>query len=109
MFPAPKPEPGGATGEISTSAAGVPPCRLPAAVTYLPGPPGRAISEVISVTGATPKDRHKTSRRRSPVMPGGQRCGVTQPQARQPGKGTRGKAWFNREWHPPGRWQQLPR
>jgi hypothetical protein len=35
-------------GEILTSAVGVWPCQLPA-VTYLPGPSGRKISQVISV------------------------------------------------------------
>ncbi len=63
MSPAPKPEPGTATGEIPTSAAGVPRYQLPLAFTYLPGRPGRKISQIISVTVATPKGRHKTSHR----------------------------------------------
>jgi hypothetical protein len=38
-----------------------------------------------------------------------QRCGVTEPEAREPGKGTRGgEDLAQRERHPPGRWQ-LPR
>jgi hypothetical protein len=61
--PAPKPEPGTATGEIPTSAAGVPRHQLPLALTYPPGPSGRKISQLISVTVATPKGRHPTSHR----------------------------------------------
>lgn len=53
MFPASKPMSGTATGEIPSSAAGVPPCQLPAAVTCLPGPSRRKISEVI------PRDRRR--------------------------------------------------
>jgi hypothetical protein len=55
MSPAPKPEPGTATGKISTSAAGVPRYQLPLAFTYLLGPSGRKISQLISVTVATPR------------------------------------------------------
>jgi hypothetical protein len=63
MSPAAKPEPGTATGEISTSAAGVPRYQLPVAITYPPGPSARTISQLISVTVATPKGRHRTSHR----------------------------------------------
>jgi hypothetical protein len=81
MFPASKPMSGTATGEIPSSAAGVPPCQLPAAVTYLSGPSRRKISEVI------PRDRRRPQSRQdipsgSPVMRGGLRCDVTEPQAR---------------------------
>jgi hypothetical protein len=63
MSPAPKPESGTATGEIPTSAAGVPRHQLPLALTYPPGPSGRTISQPISATAATPKGRHPTSHR----------------------------------------------
>jgi len=42
-------------------------------------------------------------------MPDCRRCGVTQPEARKPEKGTGGrKDLAHHEWHAPGRWQ-LPR
>jgi len=66
MSSAPKPESGTATGEISTSAAGVPRYQLTVALTYLPGPSGRKISQLISVTVATPpwpaQDIHRVPR-----------------------------------------------
>jgi hypothetical protein len=65
MFPASKPMSGTATGEIPSSAAGVPPCQLPAAVTCLPGPSRRKISEVI------PRDR------RRPPEPAGHSIGFS--------------------------------
>jgi hypothetical protein len=60
---APKPKSGTGTGEISTSAAAGPHCQPSIAVTYLPGPSGRKISQVISVTVAAPKSRQSTSHR----------------------------------------------
>src|SRR5262249_50781476 len=95
MSSGPKPKFGAATGEISTNAAGVPQYQLSVAVTYLPGPTGRKVSEVISVTVAAQADPAKDIPPGSPVMFDSLRCGVTEPEAREGGRGVRGgKIWF---------------
>jgi len=95
MGSAPKPKFGSATGEISTTAEGVPQYQLSVAVTYLPGPSGRSVSEVITVTVASPQDPAKDVDPGSPVQFAGLRCGVSEPEARENGKGIRGgKIWF---------------
>jgi len=96
MSSAPKPKFGASTGEISTNAAGVPQYALSVAVTYLPGPSGRKVSEVISVTVAAQQDPAKDIPAGSPIVFDGLRCGVTEPEARESGKGIRGgKIWFS--------------
>lgn len=95
MSSAPKPKFGSTTGEISTNAAGVPQYQLSVAVTYLPGPTGRKVSEVIALTVAAQADPAKDIPPGTPVMFDGLRCGVTEPEARENGKGVRGgRIWF---------------
>jgi hypothetical protein len=95
MSSAPKPKFGSTTGEISTNAAGVPQYQLSVAVTYLPGPTGRKTSEVITLTVAAPQDPAKDISPGTPVLFDGLKCGVTEPEARENGKGIRGgKIWF---------------
>jgi hypothetical protein len=94
MSSGPKPKFGAATGEISTNAAGVPQYQVSVAVTYLPGPTGRKVSEVISLTIAAEQDPAKDIPPGSPVMFDQLRCGVTEPEARDNGKVRGGKIWF---------------
>jgi hypothetical protein len=95
MSSAPKPKFGASTGEISTNAAGVPQYQLFVAVTYLPGATGRKISEVITLTVAAQHDPAKDIAPGTPVMFDALRCGVSEPEARENGKGVRGgKIWF---------------
>lgn len=95
MSSAPKPKFGSSNGEISVNAAGVPQYAMSVAVTYLPGPNGRKISEVINVTVSAHGDPAKDIQPGSPVIFDGLRCGVSEPEAREQGKGIRGgKIWF---------------
>lgn len=96
MASAPKPKFGGNTGEISTNAEGIPQYTVSVAVTYRPGPAGRKTSEVISLTIASPQDPAKDIPPGSPILFDQLRCGVTEPEARDNGKGIRGgKIWFS--------------
>jgi hypothetical protein len=95
MSSAPKPKFGGTNGEISTNAAGVPQYQLSVAVTYLPGPSGRKISEVITLTVAAQHDPAKDIQPGTPVMFDALRCGVSEPEAREGGRGVKGgRIWF---------------
>lgn len=95
MSSAPKPKFGSSTGEISTNARGVPQYAVSVAVTYLPGPTGRKVSEVIILTIAAPKDPAEGIAPGTPVMFDQLRAGVSEPEAREGGRGVRGgKVWF---------------
>jgi len=95
MSPAPKPEPGTATGEIPTSAAGVPRYQLPLAFTYLPGPSGAEDLPDHLGDRRHPQGPAQDIPSGSPVMSDGPRCGLTQPEARESGKGIRGgRTWL---------------
>jgi hypothetical protein len=94
MASGPKPKFGAGTGEVSTNAAGVPQYQLQVAVTYLPGPSGRKVSEVISVTVAASQDPARDIAPGTPIMFDGLRCGVTEPEARDNGKVRGGRVWF---------------
>lgn len=96
MSSAPKPKFGSTTGEISTNAAGVPQYQLSVAVTYLPGPSGRKVSEVLTVTISAAADPAKDITPGSPVQFDGLKCGVTEPEVRENGRGVKGgKIWFS--------------
>jgi hypothetical protein len=96
MGSAPKAKFGSTTGEISVNADGVPQYQLQVALTYLPSGPSRAaVSEVINVTVASPADPAKDITPGTPIQFDGLRCGVSEPEARENGKGIRGgKIWF---------------
>jgi hypothetical protein len=96
MSAGPKPKFGSTTGEISVNAAGIPQYQAEVAVTYLAEPGRRPVSEVITVTITAPSDPTKDLAPGSPVMFDGLRAGVSQPEARDNGKGIRGgRMWFS--------------
>ena len=96
MSAGPKPKFGSTTGEISTTAAGVPQYQAEVAVTYHAEPGRRAVSEVITVTIAAQHDPTKDITPGSPVMFDQLRAGVSTPEARDNGKGIRGgRLWFS--------------
>lgn len=96
MASAPKTKFGSNTGEVATNAQGLTVYAVSVAVTYLPGPTGRTAAEVISVSIPSAQDPAKDIPPGSPVMFDSLRCGVTEPEVRDGGRGIRGgKIWFS--------------
>ena len=95
MSSSPKLKFGSTNGEISVNAQGMPQYQLSVAGTYLPGPSGRKVSVVITLTVAAAHDPAKDIPAGTPVIFDGLRCGVSDPEVRESGRGVKGgRIWF---------------